>query len=196
MQIVCMLYANSLFLLTILFSFFFFWFQEIPAKTTPLGIITEFCISTHLPSGTEFSASACFNQMKKQCDTSNVTFFLLVPLLETSCHFCLWQLQAVHALALNDCQSVLSGLCKKFKSIKQGGIVPRIIVKTSCTLPHGSAKSMPFPLARQWRNLYTHNLKLHSSWLSYQMGWLDQIKRIVFLLTLHHRFLLKSYTEL
>lgn len=121
-----------------------------------------------------------------------VTFFLLVHLLKTSCHFCLWQLQAVHAPTLNDCQSVLSGLCKKLKSIKQGAIVPRIIVKTSFPLPHGSAKSTPLPLAKWWHNLYTHNLKLHSSWLSYQMGSLDQIKGIVFLLTVHHRFLLKS----
>lgn len=121
-----------------------------------------------------------------------VIFFLLVHLVKTSCHFCLWQLQAVHAPALNDCHSVLSGLCKNLKSTKQGGNVLRLIAKTSFTVPHGSAKSMPLPLARWWRNVYTHNLKLHSTWLSYQMGSLDQIKKLFFLLTVHHRFLLKS----
>lgn len=121
-----------------------------------------------------------------------MTFFLLVHPLKTSCNFCLWQLQAVHAPALSHCQSVLSGLCKKLN--REGLLTPRIIVKTSFTSSHGSAKSMPLPLARRWHNLYTHNLKLHSSWLSYQMGSLRQTKTIVFPLILHHRFLLVFYS--
>lgn len=121
-----------------------------------------------------------------------MTFFLLVHPLKTSCNFCLWQLQAVHAPALNHCQSVLSGLCKKLN--REELLTLRIIVKTSFTSSHGSATSMPLPLARQWHNLYTHKLKLHSSWLSYQMGSLRQTKTIFFILTVHHRFLLVFYS--
>lgn len=120
-----------------------------------------------------------------------VTGFLLLHLLKHSVIF----ISASSCTALK-CQSVFPGLCKDIKSIKQGGIVPKIFAKTSFPLLHGSVQSVSLPLARGGYSLYTHNTKTPSSWLGYPMGSLNQIKQIGFLLTEYHRFLIESSTVL
>lgn len=71
-----------------------------------------------------------------------------------------------------------------------------IITKASFPLLHGSEQSVSLPFTRRRYSLNTHNTKTPSSWLSYPKGSTDQTKKIVFLLTEYHRFLIKSSTML
>lgn len=101
-----------------------------------------------------------------------MTGFLLLHLLK---HFAIF-ISASSCTVLN-CQSFFPGLWINVKSIKQGGIVPKIMAEVSFPLLQGSVQLVSLPLAWRWYSLHTQH-KSPQQLAELPVGSLDQIKQI------------------